>query len=444
MTNISLSFKKVASLPSAGSYVKGSVYFVDGTNLIYIATSENSVVCYSGVRSIDYNQSTNVLTFVNQAGNTVSIDFSEVVTEANFSALLASLGMVKSGNTYKFEANADGITGTNYLANSSANTVKGALTVLDSKIHEVETAAGVVSVGGESGTITLKGDGTSNGDVNLTMSGKQIQASIVGLGTAAYTNSSAYDVSGAAADVLGSSTDVSTAKTVYGVDKKVDAINSTLRTDLAVTVTESAGAGDVLKTYTVKQGNTSIGTINIPKDFLVKSGQVKTVETAGQPYSGAVVGDKYLDFVVNTKDSSGTDSHIYIPVKDLVDVYTGGTTSTVTVTVDSSNAITANVNTGSITTTLLDSSVQTALDKANSAVQSVTGETAVTNSSYVAVSVEAATSNNTVTLTSHANVTTKNVSTATNSSDGLATAFDVQQYIAAQLCWAEFAEQIKA
>lgn len=440
MTNINLSFKKVASLPSAGSYVKGSVYFVDGTNLIYIATSANDVVCYSGVRSVAYNDSTNVLTFVNQLGNTVSIDFSEVVTEANFSALLASLGMVKSGNTYKFEANADGITGTNYLANSSANTVKGALTVLDSKIHDVETAAGVTSVGGQTGDITLKNGGSTNGDINLTMNGQQLQAAIVGLGSAAFTNSNAYDAAGAAAGVLGSSGDASTVKTVYGVDKKVDAINSTLRTDLAVTVTENAGTGDVLKTYTVKQGDNSIGTINIPKDFLVKSGQVKTVETAGVPYSGAVVGDKYLDFVVNAKDSSVSESHIYIPVKDLTDVYTGGTTSTVTVTVDSSNAITANVNTGSITTSLLDSSVQTALNKANSAVQSVTGETAVANSSYVAVSVEAATSNNAVTLTSHANVTTKNVSTATGSSDGLATAFDVQQYIAAQLCWAEFAE----
>lgn len=442
MTDINLSFKKVASLPSAGSYVKGSVYFVDGTNCIYIATDASNAVCYAGVRSVAYNDSTNVLSFVDQTGTPVSIDFSEVITEDKFAALLAALGMTKSGNSYKFEANADGITGTNYLANSSANTVKGALTVLDSKIHDVETAAGVTSIGGQTGDITLKNYGFTPGvaKVNLAMNKKELTASITGLGTAAVTNSSAYDASGAAAGVLGSSTDASTDKTVYGVDKKVDAINSTLRTDLAVTVTESTGTGDVLKTYTVKQGDTSIGTINIPKDFLVKSGQVKTVETDGQPYPDAVEGDKYLDFVVNTKDSTGTDSHIYIPVKDLVDVYTSGTTSTVTVTVDNNNVITANVNTGSITTSLLDSSVQTALDKANSAVQSVTGETAVTDSSYVAVSVEAATSNNAVTLTSHANVTTKNVSTATNASDGLATAYDVQQYIAAQLCWAEFAE----
>jgi hypothetical protein len=90
-----------------------------------------------------------------------------------------------------------------------------------------------------------------------------------------------------------------------------------------------------LKTYILAFGITqyseitaqnTIGEIDIPKDFLVKSGAVQVVATADTPYTGAVAGDKYLDFVVNTKDSvSGTetDSHIYIPVKDLVDIYTG-------------------------------------------------------------------------------------------------------------------------
>lgn len=75
----------------------------------------------------------------------------------------------------------------------------------------------------------------------------------------------------------------------------------------------------------VNAGNT-IGEIDIPKDFLVKSGSVSTVTVANSPYTGAQVGDKYLDFVINTQDTaSGTEtaSHIYIPVQDLVDIYTG-------------------------------------------------------------------------------------------------------------------------
>lgn len=77
-------------------------------------------------------------------------------------------------------------------------------------------AGGVLSFGGQSGDITLATAGTKDGDVNLTMTGKKLSASIVGLGSAAFTESSAYDAHGAAAAVLGQSTDASTEKTVYG------------------------------------------------------------------------------------------------------------------------------------------------------------------------------------------------------------------------------------
>lgn len=80
-------------------------------------------------------------------------------------------------------------------------------------------------------------------------------------------------------------------------------------------------------TYQLYSGETAVGDkINIPKDFLVKSGDVKTVETADTPVAGYKVGDKYLDFVVNSVDSEdGTnDTHIYILVQDLVDVYKNG------------------------------------------------------------------------------------------------------------------------
>ena len=71
--------------------------------------------------------------------------------------------------------------------------------------------------------------------------------------------------------------------------------------------------------------------INIPKDFLVKSGEVKMVTAADKAAGGIfynnpdfLEGDKYIDFTINVKEGSATDEHIYINVKDLVDVYTGG------------------------------------------------------------------------------------------------------------------------
>lgn len=88
-----------------------------------------------------------------------------------------------------------------------------------------------------------------------------------------------------------------------------------------VTVEKQATAeSGYFATYVIKQNNAQVGSkINIPKDYLVKSGSVKTCSTANVPVSGYKVGDKYIDFVVNTKDSSGTDEHIYILVSDLVE-----------------------------------------------------------------------------------------------------------------------------
>lgn len=91
-----------------------------------------------------------------------------------------------------------------------------------------------------------------------------------------------------------------------------------------VTVEEQAQAETgYLKTYVIKQGNASaksqVGVkINIPKDFLVRSGQVRTCVQDNVPVQGYLVGDKYIDFVINSKDSTATDEHIYINVKDLI------------------------------------------------------------------------------------------------------------------------------
>lgn len=64
--------------------------------------------------------------------------------------------------------------------------------------------------------------------------------------------------------------------------------------------------------------------INIPKDYLVKSAEVKTCTTADTPVEGYEVGDKYIDFTVNTVDGTGNTSHLYIAVKDLVTAYSAG------------------------------------------------------------------------------------------------------------------------
>ena len=60
--------------------------------------------------------------------------------------------------------------------------------------------------------------------------------------------------------------------------------------------------------------------INIGKDMVLQGATLEVVAEADVPYVGAVVGEPYIDMVFNDADAS----HIYIPVKGLVDTYTAG------------------------------------------------------------------------------------------------------------------------
>ena len=191
------------------------------------------------------------------------------------------------------------------------------------------------------------------------------------------------DAAGAAVAVLGTSADDSDRATVYGAralaQKGIDAANNALGVangkvasvnnadasivvggtgvDPNLKVNVSADADNALKlttnglkvvvpdgaeysmvklaqardgylaSYQMTKDGTNIGeVINIPKDYLVKSAEVKTSTGTGDP-SGLPAGTKYIDFTVNTYDTetgTGTESHIYLDVQSLVDVYTEG------------------------------------------------------------------------------------------------------------------------
>lgn len=79
----------------------------------------------------------------------------------------------------------------------------------------------------------------------------------------------------------------------------------------------------------------------IPKDYLVKSAEIKTSTGTADP-SKLPEGSKYIDFVINTHDTAtgtGTESHIYLDVQSLVDVYTPGNG----IEISEANAISAKV-----------------------------------------------------------------------------------------------------
>lgn len=116
---------------------------------------------------------------------------------------------------------------------------------------------GIISEGGEPNTIdTVKVNGSAltpdadkavnitvaQGSANGTIAVNGSDVSVKGLGSAAYTNSSAYDLAGTAAGVLGSSSDAATANTVYGA--KAAAANA----QSGVTALESLVGGTAVST----------------------------------------------------------------------------------------------------------------------------------------------------------------------------------------------------
>ena len=118
------------------------------------------------------------------------------------------------------------------------------------------------------------------------------------------------------------------------------------------------------KVYTITQGSSTIGTINIPKDMVVSSGEMKTVTTADTPYTGAKVGDKYIDLTI----ANATNDHVYIPLSDIASAISAGnginvTDGTVSVKLDSTSDSYLTVGTDGVKLSGVTTALDTKVDK---------------------------------------------------------------------------------
>lgn len=275
--------------------------------------------------------------------------------------------------------------------------------------------------------ITIPASVLETGTTNGTVKFNGTDVAVNGLDSAAYAKTTDFDAAGTAAEVLGKNTDASTVATVYGARalaaSKVGSVSAT--TDKGIVIEGTATAPTVgikldpkagnaaslsdagllvtvpaaaeytiaklttaetgyLATYQLQKGGTGVGEkINIPKDYLVKSAAVKTSTGAGDP-SGFDAGVKYIDFTINTYDTqsgSGTESHIYLNVADLVDVYESGSAAddAVKIAISSDNKISATVTDKGITLAMLSDGVQVSLGKADTALQKASITTGTAN-----------------------------------------------------------------
>lgn len=122
-------------------------------------------------------------------------------------------------------------------------------------------------------------------------------------------------------------------------------------TAAAITMTSDTTTEGALKSYTIKQGENVIGTIDIPKDMVVESGEVVT-NPEGQDEG------TYIKLVL-----ANVAEPLYVNVGNLVDIYKAAAgAAQVQIAIDSATReISASIVAGSINTTeLADNAVVTA------------------------------------------------------------------------------------
>lgn len=159
----------------------------------------------------------------------------------------------------------------------------------------------------------------------------------------------------------------------------VDAAISAAHVDYTVSVTSREDQeGDnhtAFKHYVFTQCGEEIAHIDIPKDLVVEEGHVKEVTEADKPYTGAVVGEKYIELVI-----ANQDEHLYIPAKDLVEYISVNDTDTIDLNLNAEHVLTAELKDNAVVTAKiadknvteakLAEDVQNALSLARTALQS--------------------------------------------------------------------------
>ena len=96
-----------------------------------------------------------------------------------------------------------------------------------------------------------------------------------------------------------------------------------LEEKLTISLTTASDPGDYAKVYELKQGGSLIGTIDIPKDIVVKEGKLVYGKWEGNEFNENTEEIHYGDEPA-IKLVLNNDNIIYINAKDLVDVYTAG------------------------------------------------------------------------------------------------------------------------
>lgn len=289
-----LDFRKVASMPKS-SLVTGCIYFDDTNHVINIATSPTNYTTYAGVRSADWNSSTNVLTIINHDGQTISIDFDNIATTTQ---LIEELNKVRKGIGFEDSKNAYESWGPGVAYVTDASTVKTAIENLDKAVQVARANAGVTSFAGKTGAISIKTGNDTTGAINFSIDGSTLNASIADPSSAAYktveyfvgissdtsTNDTIKGAKAFTSEVLGTSGDASTAITVYGARQKAEDVKTELLgtsgdASTLATIYGVQNKAEAVKTELFGNSETDSSTTKTIEGLVKKTDEMKTDAT---------------------------------------------------------------------------------------------------------------------------------------------------------------------
>lgn len=278
MSSKFLKFFRVSTLPTTGGVV-GALYFVhnaelgEGKGKLYICTAENSFEDYTGMHAhgIDLTK------YVEKTMTIAGIDHKDNITAAE---------LVSGLKSQIDNAAQDGKFITGFTVNEDGKLVA---TYADVEITDT--------------TYTF-GEGTENGTISVTPKGGQAQnVTVHGLGSAAYTDSTAYDAAGTAKSLI-EALDYSEDAVEGQYVSKVEQVDGKITVTRAALPTESADVDsidNVTGAVTLKKGQTETGKIN-----LSMNGKEMQAELVGSFENGAQV-NKVEGVTLNGTDVVGED-----------------------------------------------------------------------------------------------------------------------------------------
>lgn len=147
--------------------------------------------------------------------------------------------------------------------------------------------------------------------------------------------------------------------------------------DIAVpgyTIEKAADSGDYASIYQLMKDGVATGAaINIPKDMVVQSGSVVTLDADGATAVGLTNAGTYIKLVL----ANATNDTLYIDVSGLIEYVTSGSAAgdMVVINIDeTTHKVTATITDGTITKAKLAAEVQDVLDDVANKVDKVEGK----------------------------------------------------------------------